>query len=214
MHVSGSTEQAGGFTWGVGQWAGTRFMTVGWASGSHPMASFPNDGGYLTMLTEVQYDARLPGLVSNPLRELASLRNGTLGTASNLRLAPGTPHVIGGSDDITAASADVVVSFELPGVSATPGNISLSVCVLSDPSANCGVAVTVEFNGALNNRSAVASIGPCGGNESVRLKRTRRTTFPLLPGETTVDIRVVVDRSIVPPAKHNIYIMYGDRILT
>ena len=36
--------------WMAGQWAGDRFMNIGWAMGSHPLPNFPNDGGYLTLL--------------------------------------------------------------------------------------------------------------------------------------------------------------------
>eukprot|EP01048_Picozoa_sp_COSAG05_P024095 COSAG05_NODE_5509_length_1157_cov_1.235350_2_plen_274_part_01 len=114
-HYGGSTEETGGFTWGVGQWAGARFLTIGWAEGSHPLPNFPNDGGFLTMLTEVQYDSRTMSLISNPLRELQELRNASLGVVTGLHLtAAGAPHVLAGVGDVTAASADVLATFALP----------------------------------------------------------------------------------------------------
>jgi len=45
--------------------------------------------------------------VSNPIAELEQLRNGTLGSAIGVVLAPGQPHTLPGTGNGAAASADI-----------------------------------------------------------------------------------------------------------
>ena len=58
-------------------------------------------------LEQIRWHATLQQLVSNPIAELEQLRNGTLGSAIGVVLAPGQPHTLPGTGNGAAASADI-----------------------------------------------------------------------------------------------------------
>jgi len=162
-------------------------------------------GERLTVLREVKYDPRLPGLVSSPIAELAALRNATLANETAVTLAPGRPFAITGTAGGAAASSDVLARFQLPA-----GNASFGLCVLSDAGATLGVAVTVQVTAAAGVRSGVASIGHCGDVTAHHDNRNwMHGALRLLEGESVVDLRVLIDRSIVEA-----FILGGRAVLT
>ena len=58
----------------------------------------------LTLLREVNYDAKLGDLVSNPAPELANLRTGSIASEKAVALVPGAPHQVAGTAGGAAAS--------------------------------------------------------------------------------------------------------------
>jgi hypothetical protein len=92
----------------------------------------------LTLLREVNYDAALGTLVSNPVPELVNLRNGTVASVESLALSP-TPAAVAGTGGGAAASADILVSFR--GVNASAAS-SFGVCVLSNGTLGSGLGVS------------------------------------------------------------------------
>eukprot|EP01046_Picozoa_sp_COSAG06_P045352 COSAG06_NODE_6257_length_3011_cov_2.619849_1_plen_229_part_10 len=113
------------------------------------------------------------------------------------------PHTVGNTaTQDAAASADVVATFALPA-EATTDDASYGVCVLSDPSTpNVGIAVVANVSAADNAtriRTVSAWIGLCGDSTGWSHGYGRRThgQFPIFPGETQLDFRVLCDRSIV-----------------
>ena len=150
--------------WGVEK-AGTTSQTaatVGVAAGGLPTVRPPAAAGErLTVLREVKYDPRLPGLVSNPIAELAALRNATLANETTVTLTPGSPHTIAGTSGGAAASSDVLMRFRL-----SEGNATFGLCVLSDAGATLGVAVTIRVLASVGGRrSGLATIGRCVPSE-------------------------------------------------
>ena len=142
------------------------------AMGSHPLTSFPNDGGYLTLLRQIEYDPRTKDFVTNPVDELAGLRNGTLVNSTGLHLEGAVVHELAGTGGGAAASADIMLHLVRPSPTTTTGrhvpiaphdggsmlggavgdvNLSLTTCVLADPGGNSGVAVAINVSTALQH---------------------------------------------------------------
>ena len=207
--LNGRTDDGPSANWMVGQFAGRRMMNIGWATGSKPMENFPNDGGYLTLLREVHFENGF-GLVANPVEELAGLRNGSLANATAVTIAPNSTHYLSGTGGGAAASADVLVSFAVAGTGQPSQDFGACVLSEADRSTGVGVGVSLAPNRGGGFKADVI-IAPCG-NATVGFRPSHgwgSTTFTLLPGETTVDIRIVVDRSIVEA-----FVMGGRGVLT
>jgi hypothetical protein len=152
----------------------------------------------LTGLREVAYDPVLKTLISNPVAELVGLRNGTLGSGKAVTVTPGTAHLVAGTGSpADASTADVVVNVTVP----TAGVGAVGVNVLANASAGSpfgGVLTVVNFtkpaaDGSMKATASVRTLNPCGGGSS----GLATVTFPILKGETTLDIRLV---SAAPPA--------------
>jgi len=124
-----------------------RMMIVGWAMPdytAHPAGPGINFLTRLTLVREVNYDAALGSLVSNPLPELAGLRNGTLASERGVPLAA-APHVVPGTAGGAASSADVNVTFT-GFVTGSNVTASFGACVLAGSGVGgdgLGVAITV-----------------------------------------------------------------------
>jgi sucrose-6-phosphate hydrolase SacC (GH32 family) len=195
--VDGRTMNIGWALWGVEK-AGTTSQTaatVGVAAGGLPTVRPPAAAGErLTVLREVKYDPRLPGLVSNPIAELAALRNATLANETTVTLTPGSPHTIAGTSGGAAASSDVLMRFRL-----SEGNATFGLCVLSDAGATLGVAVTIRVvASAGGQRSGLATIGRCGDwLAQGGYHGWMHGEFEVLEDEREVELRVLTDRSIV-----------------
>ena len=207
--VDGRTMNIGWAVWGIeksDEASHGASLGASTAAGGLPTVRPPAAAGErLTVLREVKYDPRLPGLVSSPIAELAALRNATLANETAVTLAPGRPFAITGTAGGAAASSDVLARFRLPDE-----NASFGLCVLSDAGATLGVAVTVEVTVSAGVRSGVASIGHCGDVAAHHDNGNwMHGVFRLLEGESEVDLRVLIDRSIV-----EVFILGGRAVLT
>lgn len=166
---------------------------------------------HLTGLREVSYDPAIQTIVSNPVRELANLRNGTLGASKGVTVAPGTAHIVPGTGHPADASAsDVVANITVVHAGA------VGVSVLANVSAGSpygGILTIVNFTspdakGTINAIASIHLMNPCGGGIDAG-DRAARVNFPILQGETTLDIRILVDRSIV-----EVFVMGGRAVFT
>ena len=96
------------------------------------VAGFTHD--HLTGLREVAYDPLLKTLVSNPVAELAGLRNGTLGGGKAVKITPGIAHMVPGTGaPADASTADVVINITIPSGSESA---AVGVNVLANASAD------------------------------------------------------------------------------
>jgi hypothetical protein len=168
---------------------------------------------HLTGLREVAYEPLTGGLISNPVRELVNLRNGSMANASAVVVKAGTPYVVAGTGaPADASTSDVVVNFALP----TAAGASFSVTVLANVSGGVvtgGVFVNVSVAAADANgtRTGTATTGEVGGTdpEAIRGGGAATSKFSIFKGETVVDMRLLVDRSIVEA-----FIMGGRTVFT
>jgi sucrose-6-phosphate hydrolase SacC (GH32 family) len=172
-----------------------------------PSARFTRD--HLTGLREVAYDPRLQTLISNPIKELINLRNGTLASEKALTVSPGKAHVVAGTGaPADASTSDVVVSVKVPSATGAVG-----VSVLANVSAGVpfgGILVVVNFtapdsNGTINALASIRTLNPCGSGSG----DLRQAPFPILKGEAALDMRILVDRSIV-----EVFVMGGRAVFS
>jgi hypothetical protein len=180
-----------------------------------PSSRFTHD--HLTGLREVAYDPKLLPyqkqtslLVSNPVKELVNLRNGTLASEKAVAVAAGKVHLVKGTGfPADASTSDVVLSVKVPAA----GTGAVGVSVLSNVTAGIpfgGVLTVVNFtapdvNGTIVAMASIRTLNPCGSGSA----GLRQTSFVILKGETTVDIRVLVDRSII-----EVFVMGGRAVFT
>lgn len=187
---------------------------------------------HLTSLRQVAYDPSIATLVSNPVAELVNLRNATLASERGLLLAPSKPHVVAGTGwGGDASTSDIVISMSIPamapaavahsagGSSAVQTHSAVGVRVLAnvtdDGTPFGGILAVVNFtdrdaNGTMHAIASVRTLDPCGlGSGSSALSTA---TFPILPNETTLDLRLLVEcaqpsrrrpRPCRPPIGHN-----------
>ena len=123
-------ESAQGGWWGA-QSANGRMFMIGWALGDYNGPAGPGIDFLtrLTLLREVNFDAKLGDLVSNPAPELANLRTGSIASEKLIALTPNTPYHIAGTAGGAAASADIELSFSVPA----SGSGKFGACVLGKP---------------------------------------------------------------------------------
>ena len=136
------------------------------------------------------WSAELQWLVANPIAELLSLRNRTLLPTRPLRLRPAEPAPLALPAG-TGAAMDLTVTFALPAApahrvlrfgvrvlgSAGP-QLNITVVESADPSPLKGVRWTGRADGPAGNGPGAAS------------------PFPILRTETSLQVRVLVDRSV------------------
>ena len=178
-----------------------------------PATHFTHD--HLTGLREVAYEAKTGTLVSNPVRELVNLRNGTLGSSKGVTVSPGTWHVVPGTGfPADASTSDIVANISVPSA---PAAGAVGVSVLANVSAGGerspfgGVLAVVNFTapdaatGIMAATASIRTLDPCtGGNTGVTV-----ATFPIYRDEKVLDIRVLVDRSLV-----EVFVMGGRVVFT
>ena len=161
-----------------------------------PPSTFTHD--HLTGLREVAYDPDLKTLVSNPVKELVQLRNGSLASEKAVTLSPGAPHLVAGTGaPADASTSDVVVNVTVPSSAGSVG-----VHVLANASGGSpfgGILTYVNFtkagaDGSMQASASILTLDPCGGPST---DHPTTVSFPILKGETVVDIRLLVDRSVV-----------------
>ena len=152
-----------------------------------------------TAIRELSFDPQAAVLTSCPIREYAGLRNATLrdvraidmapGSVTDLRLPPGA-----------GAELDIVVEVALP--SRAEQVVLMGLDVLASPQGQGGTRRATRIS--LNVSAARPHDGVRVGNLSVHSSRGNATGLrvtsrlvQMLPGEATLDLRVLVDRSIV-----------------
>jgi hypothetical protein len=127
---------------------------------------------------QIEWDPDLETLLSLPVPEVAALRGNVLGSVSTpTPLAPGTPMVL------VAAGATVADIEIVLGVPTSAANVTVEVC--------SAVTLTLAIGDAL---------GP-SGRRTVTLGGRVPTmigspTLELKSGETTVDVRLLVDGNV------------------
>ena len=148
----------------------------------------------------MSYDLTLGILVASPVRELAGLRNGSLASEADVRVAVGTPHVVAGTGlPADASTSDVLINVTVPRSAAAAS--ALGVSVLANASAGVpfgGVLTMVNFtapdaNGTITALASIRTLNPCGSGSD----GATTASFPILEGETALDVRILVDRSVV-----------------
>merc|ERR1711907_429308 len=159
--------------WG-GQMANDRMMVIGWA-----LPDFHGPAGpgidfltRLTLLREVNYDAKIQNLVSNPVPELKGLRTGSLASEKAVALKPNVIHAIKGTAGGAAASADIELTFS--GI--TQGSdVVFGACVLANSTFE-GLGIHMEVTNGTAGRTAKVVVGPCS-SASVQGKSTDMPLF-------------------------------------
>eukprot|EP01051_Picozoa_sp_SAG22_P007993 SAG22_NODE_585_length_8867_cov_11.509580_7_plen_637_part_00 len=144
-----------------------RMMMIGWALPDYHGAAGPGIDFLtrLTMLREVNYEAKTQSLVSNPVPELTGLRTGSLASEKAVALPANGAHAVAGTSDGKAASADVVITFS--GFTAATVPVSFGACVLgstANHSSGLGLSVTVHpvADGEATGLTATVTVGECG----------------------------------------------------
>lgn len=170
--------------------ATSRVLQVGWLLGGNNDASAskwcPDVQGIkvcgvqaLSTIRVLAYHSTWEQLTAYPPPELSVLHNGSLANQTALKLMPSEPHQLplpaGGG-----AAMDLVVRFTLPaGNQATPVNLSVAV-----------------LNGSDTLRLAVSAGAARNVTILDRPKTWSVAQFTLEKGETELEVRVLVDRSI------------------
>eukprot|EP01052_Picozoa_sp_SAG31_P023377 SAG31_NODE_1923_length_6914_cov_3.243580_7_plen_609_part_00 len=158
-----------------------RLLTVAWV---HPWIWKPT---VLSLVRELSWDGKVSQLVSSPVSEIAQLRNATLLRGQDLPLAAGAAHVLP-VPPMAAASVDILASFDVPtaatnfGISVRSGTVTVTVQNVSH-AADGGFLAAIRFHGG-------AEPTPAGGITS------RSALVRLVAGES-LDVRVLVDRSVI-----------------
>merc|ERR1712070_1292963 len=92
-------------------------MIIGWALPDYKDKEIPAGPGIpfltrLTLLREVNYDAKTQSLVANPLPEFKKLRNSSLANEKGIAFnKANATHAIKGTGSGAASSADIAVTF-------------------------------------------------------------------------------------------------------
>jgi hypothetical protein len=179
--------------WWGGQSANDRMMIIGWAT-----PDYHGDAGKgigfltrLTLLREVNFDAKTMDLVSNPVPELVGLRTSSLASEQGVELAANGSHAVAGTAGGAAASADVNLTFS--GFS--DGSI-FGACVLAN---NTGQGLGIKIT--VTGKMATATFGTCTdtGLDSMGGPKPgpheTANSFPIFD-ETEINVRITPDRSV------------------
>lgn len=176
---------------------------------SRAQGSFP----VLTLVRVLSWSPRHATLMANPTTELQALRNGSLFHLQGVRLAPGEWHeLLAPTQRDAGAAMDMEVSLALP-----PSAVSFSVQVLagSSPEGNATIILlAVDAPDADGQRRGNLSITlprlavNCSGQPASQCPGMGPgwgwavwgppvAPFVLLSNESSLDLRVLVDRSVV-----------------
>lgn len=163
-----------------------RVLHMGWIKG-------PNRPHRLSSMRSIQYDSRLDLLVSNPVEELTLLRGPVAAMAENLRVYPhGPPTTI----DIEAQSANSTrgaLDIELfIDVSDAGRYVAVNLSLIQESTSSASIAsfnLIVEAADASGRRKARMSVSAISTDPEAPF-------FALLPGETQLPLRVLVDHGI------------------
>ena len=115
-----------------------------------------------------------------------------------MTLSPGAPHLVAGTGaPADASTSDVVVNVTVPS---SAGSVGVHVLAnVSGGSPFGGILTYVNFtkagaDGSMQASASILTLDPCGGPST---DHPTTVSFPILKGETVVDIRLLVDRSVV-----------------
>jgi hypothetical protein len=181
------------------------------------MRHYYDRSGGLTLPRELHFDDATRQLLTNPVHELAALWNGTIAAEVGIKLTPGVLHTIKGTDGGSATSVDIEVEFALP---ASGGACTFSLVVLANKGYVVGggdtvsngvtVALTVSSkkrpDGSRPGAAKISAVGAapciaaspyCQNATTPENGRVVTAPFTVLAGETTLALRVLVDRVIV-----------------
>eukprot|EP01043_Picozoa_sp_COSAG02_P036643 COSAG02_NODE_2698_length_8208_cov_10.377482_1_plen_611_part_00 len=166
-HLEGGTAR-----WFAAQFANDRMLMIGWAQPDYgglpnphnPHLPVPPPAGpgiglltRLTLLRQVNYDLQTKNLVSNPVPELKGLRTGVLARVQEIALMPSVPYIVKGTENGSASSADVELSFS--GFAANKSRAVFGACVLSSGRqlGGLGITITIEAVPSIDGQSATNS---------------------------------------------------------
>ena len=149
---------------------------------------------YTSFVADVRDHDDVTGLVANPVPELVLLRSGVM-ASENITALPsdGAPHLIAKTGAGAAASADVVINFNISSLGASGAtSATFGACVLSNgtPNSGIGIKVTVQVADAGTRWVAFAEAGACSTSGVAG-----GTPIPLFD-ENTLTLRVLPDRSV------------------
>ena len=169
---------------------GQRMLYVGWVRQwlNVPGVNAFAAGNPLSLVREIVYEASTGLLLSQPVAEYELLRNATFLADADLGWLPAAgqrtlpvPAELGGA-------IDLLLSFRLPdGAEAVSG---FGVAVRAPPAGATGAAVVAKFS-----VGAAATHG--GRTVELLVNGLVAVVVPLLGNESTVELRVLVDRPIV-----------------
>ena len=192
--------------YGLANWfvAGTaedkRILHIGFIEPYPFNASYPRsfkhtcyDPGYFcpqSAAREISYDDVNGRLVSNPIREYKALRNGTLVSKSNVVLQPGAPSLQLKLPQGTGAEMDVEMEVAL-GKEA----FIIGIEVLAGKTSARATTLTLNISSPLSTGGRIGNVTL----NAPRMAPAVTYTAPLVirPDETSLHVRVLVDRSIV-----------------
>lgn len=212
LHLSGAEQRAEGGAQPLANWfvAGASpregrllhfgFLEAAPYNGSEPrgFAHTCFDHGYLCPLTsvrELSYDAPSQRLVANPVDEYVSLRNATLLQLERARVAPERPLRLALPPG-TGAAMDVQLWLELPlAEEPLAEDISVGIAVLASPTGDAlqATRLTLHVSAPRRNGTRLARLAL----DAPRIRHAQNATFELRAAEAAVQLRVLVDRSIV-----------------
>jgi hypothetical protein len=140
----------------------------------------------LTILREVNYEAKTQSLVSNPVPELTGLRTASLASEKAVSLQPGSTHLVAGTENGKAASADVVLTFSGWATATSP--VAFGACVLGSSvnhSTGIGISITINPAAGTVGRTATITTGECPqSSTSLSTAATKNVTVSRMMNDT------------------------------
>ena len=152
----------------------------------------------MSAVRELRYDPLAQQLLTTPLPAYASLRNGTLASSSNAQ-----PLVLHPGQRATPASGyalDIELTLALATGSSDASALEVQVLAASAGGrVNASSGFEIDASSILVNMSAPAADGSRKGVLGVNFPAEGpwHRPFSMLTGESHVDIRILVDRSVV-----------------
>ena len=188
------------FQWGAFQLTAGRMMNVAWVTSIATQGGkqgAPNSA--LSLMRELHYSVETKQLVANPMPELELLRTGTsLFHEASMQLQPDKLSTLKLSKSGAGDTIDLTVSFEL-----NAGITSFGLSVLANErdlsgSAVIRVNVSAVVGGFTGTVQGAVELSPPGleWNGTFLLSNARAATS-VCGGAACVDVRVLVDRSII-----------------
>lgn len=195
---------SGKFGWMITNDCNGRTLSFGWLAATCGNCKPQVAPQRLSLVVELRYDPRLRRLVTNPLDELSLLHKDIIARRAHLALEAGQREVVVPETTLTARSMDLQANITM-----VDGQQDLRIAVLSpDSPVDVGQGAIIDIN--------ITSKAPDGSRNGTvyvwteSYPRARATTkdqstgganftasFAILPGETSVDVRALVDFSSV-----------------
>jgi hypothetical protein len=140
----------------------------------------------------VRYDSRLQQLTTLPIGEYSKLRTGQLvPTIIGRRLTAAQPSVALGE----GRQLDITVEFALPEKATTATQLGVAVLMAADLNHRTDIYLSPAGGSSWALTVSTSLSGDVPGHENSFPTATQR--FSVLPHETTLSLRVVLDRSII-----------------